>query len=68
MWVVPTAYPTREDWCWARIEMAECRLAARDPALPVVLVNHFPLVREPTRVLRYPEFAQWCGTEFSQQR
>ena len=36
---------------------------AIDPALPTVLVNHFPLVREPTRVLRYPEFAQWCGTE-----
>jgi hypothetical protein len=30
---------------------------------PVVLVNHFPLIREPTQVLRYPEFAQWCGTE-----
>jgi hypothetical protein len=28
-----------------------------------VLVSHFPLIREPTRVLRYPEFAQWCGTE-----
>jgi hypothetical protein len=27
-----------------------------------VLVNHFPLVREPTLVLRHPEFAQWCGT------
>jgi hypothetical protein len=38
-------------------------LAARDPAFPTVLVNHYPLVRDPTRVLRYPEFAQWCGTE-----
>lgn len=28
-----------------------------------MLVNHFPLVREPTRVLRHPEFALWCGTE-----
>ena len=28
-----------------------------------MLVNHYPLVREPTRVLRYPEFAQWCGTD-----
>ena len=28
-----------------------------------MLVNHYPLVREPTRVLRHPEFAQWCGTE-----
>jgi hypothetical protein len=25
-------------------------------------VNHYPLIREPTRVLRYPQFAQWCGT------
>ena len=27
-----------------------------------MLVNHYPLVREPTRVLRYPQFAEWCGT------
>ena len=31
--------------------------------MPHVLINHYPLVRDPTRVLRYPEFAQWCGTE-----
>jgi 3',5'-cyclic AMP phosphodiesterase CpdA len=59
----PDPYPGREDWCRVRIEVTERRLAARDPELPVVLVNHFPLVREPTRVLRYPAFAQWCGTE-----
>ena len=56
-------YPSRAAWCGARIELTERLLAARDPALPVVFVNHYPLVREPTRVLRYPEFAQWCGTE-----
>jgi 3',5'-cyclic AMP phosphodiesterase CpdA len=55
-------YPSREEWCWARIEATERRLAARDPALPVVFVTHYPLVREPTQVLRYPLFAQWCGT------
>jgi hypothetical protein len=27
------------------------------------LVSHFPLTREPTRALKHPEFAQWCGTE-----
>jgi hypothetical protein len=31
----------------------------------MVLVNHQPLIREPTRILRHPEFAQWCGTERS---
>jgi 3',5'-cyclic AMP phosphodiesterase CpdA len=58
----PDPYPSREAWCAARIEATEHRLAALDPALPIVLVNHFPLIREPTRVLRYPQFAQWCGT------
>ena len=29
---------------------------------PTVLVNHFPLVREPCDVLFYPEFSLWCGT------
>jgi hypothetical protein len=58
----PDPYHTIEEWCWARIEATERRLATRDPALPVVFVTHYPLVREPTRVLRYPLFAQWCGT------
>jgi predicted phosphodiesterase len=58
----PDPYPSREAWCWARIEETERRLAQRDTALPVVFVTHYPLVRDPTRVLRYPVFAQWCGT------
>ncbi len=61
----PDPYPTRDAWCRARVAATERRLAARDPDLPTVLVNHFPLVREPTRILRYPEFAQWCGTELT---
>jgi 3',5'-cyclic AMP phosphodiesterase CpdA len=58
----PDPHPSREAWCWARIEATERRLAALDPSLPVVLMNHYPLVREPTQVLYYPQFAQWCGT------
>lgn len=59
----PDPYPTREAWCQARIDATLVRLATLDPALPTILVNHFPLTREPTRILRYPAFAQWCGTE-----
>lgn len=61
----PDPYPTRDDWCRARVEETEERLARCDPAAPLVMVNHYPLVREPTRVLRYPEFAQWCGTDLT---
>jgi 3',5'-cyclic AMP phosphodiesterase CpdA len=59
----PDPYPSRQDWCHARVRETERRLTVSDPALPMVLVNHFPLVVEPTRVLRHPEFAQWCGTD-----
>src|SRR5579863_8835087 len=59
----PDPYPSRADWCKARVAATEQRLSACDPSVPLVMVNHYPLVREPTRVLRHPEFAQWCGTE-----
>jgi 3',5'-cyclic AMP phosphodiesterase CpdA len=59
----PDPYPSREAWCEARVERTERRLAGCDPGIPTLLVNHFPLVREPTDILYYPEFAQWCGTE-----
>jgi 3',5'-cyclic AMP phosphodiesterase CpdA len=59
----PDPYPTREAWCQARVESTRQRLEAIDPSMPTILVSHFPLIREPTRILKYPEFAQWCGTE-----
>ncbi len=59
----PDPYPDRESWCAARLEATRRRLEATDPALPTVLVSHWPLVRQPTEVLWFPEFAQWCGTD-----
>lgn len=59
----PDPYPSREQWCWQRLAYTEQRLSEVDPALPTVLVNHYPLVRDPMNVLRYPEFAMWCGTD-----
>lgn len=53
-------YPSRQAWCMARLLYTERRLTAC--TLPTVLVNHFPLIQKNTAALRYPEFAQWCGT------
>jgi 3',5'-cyclic AMP phosphodiesterase CpdA len=58
----PDPYPSRQAWCEARVRETERRLEEADPVLPSVLINHFPLVADPTRALRHPEFAQWCGT------
>jgi 3',5'-cyclic AMP phosphodiesterase CpdA len=58
----PVPYPSRRIWCETRVRATVARLEEARPALPTVLVNHFPLLVESTRVLRHPEFAQWCGT------
>ncbi len=58
----PDPYPSRQAWCEARVRVTERRLAELEPVLPAVLVNHFPLIVESTRVLPRPEFARWCGT------
>ncbi|GIE78424.1 hypothetical protein Aph02nite_43740 [Actinoplanes philippinensis] len=58
----------REDpvqWCWERVALTGKRLDAVPAGLPTVLINHWPMVREPTRILRFPEFAQCCGTELT---
>jgi 3',5'-cyclic AMP phosphodiesterase CpdA len=58
----PDPYPDRESWSAARVAESERRLAALAPDERTVLVSHWPLVRQPTDVLWFPEFAQWCGT------
>lgn len=59
----PDPYATRDAWCAARLQHTERKLGALPENTPVVLINHFPLTREPTEMLWYPEFALWCGTE-----
>ncbi|MFF8281680.1 metallophosphoesterase family protein [Streptomyces albus] len=61
----PDPYPTIDDWCRERVAATRRRLDALDTDTPVVLAGHWPLLREPTDVMWYPEFAQWCGTELT---
>ena len=55
-------YATRDAWCRDRVSYTRKRLEDLDWMTPTVLVNHFPLVREPCDAMFYPEFALWCGT------
>src|SRR3954453_9901996 len=61
----PDPYPSREAWCHARVALTEQRLADLTGDHPLVLVNHWPLVREPTRIMAHQQFPQWCGTELT---
>lgn len=55
-------FATRDAWCRDRLRYTRKRLEDLDWMTPTVLVNHFPLVREPCDALFYPEFSLWCGT------
>lgn len=57
-------HPDAAAWCAERLAITRTRLeeARAERDLPTVLVNHWPLTPEPTRILWYPEFALWCGT------
>lgn len=58
-------YASLEQWCHARVRSTARRLCGIAPATPLVLINHFPLLRQPTRRLRVGELAMWCGTELT---
>lgn len=55
-------YATRDAWCRDRLAYTRARLDSLDLQGPTVLVNHFPLTREPCEALFFPEFSLWCGT------
>lgn len=58
----PDPYPTKQDWCRARVEQAEPRLVAAAAQGPLVLINHFPLRQDLAVLPRIPRFSIWCGT------
>lgn len=58
----PAPFASREEWCAARLALTETRLHQVDPALPTVLINHFPLRDDLIHIPRAPRFTPWCGT------
>lgn len=65
----PDPYESRAAWCHARVSATRHRLDEAAAGLlsgeTFVLVNHWPLLREPTRVMTYQQFPQWCGTDLT---
>jgi len=58
----PDPYPSRPDWCHARVRATEPRLAEAAARAPLVIINHFPLRQDLAVLPRIPRFSIWCGT------
>lgn len=50
------------EWCNERVLYTENRLARLDPTIPIILINHFPLIESLVRCDPHPRFKIWCGT------
>jgi 3',5'-cyclic AMP phosphodiesterase CpdA len=62
----PDPYKSRSEWCAERCRYTEERLSKESPDIPMVLINHFPLRREMSEIMRFPRFSVWCGTQRSE--
>jgi 3',5'-cyclic AMP phosphodiesterase CpdA len=60
--LAPNPYPTCDDWCAARVEATEARLAALPGDVKLIVANHFPLRADLAVLPRIPRFSIWCGT------
>jgi len=67
LYLEPTPYPTRADWCRARCSETKRRLVeARRADERLLLINHWPLRFEMAWLPRIPRFSIWCGTRCSE--
>jgi 3',5'-cyclic AMP phosphodiesterase CpdA len=59
----PHPYRSIVDWCHQRCEYTEKRLSELPGEVPIVLVNHYPVIEEHAKLWRFPRFTLWCGTK-----
>ena len=61
-----TPYASLPEWCHVRYEYTRRRLNIIPEEMPLVLINHYPLLASPLkRLLRIPQFSIWCGTSLT---
>jgi 3',5'-cyclic AMP phosphodiesterase CpdA len=61
----PDPYPTRADWCHARVRTTLSRLETLDRRVETVLINHFALEEEHAVLPQVPRFTPWSGTKLT---
>lgn len=60
--LAPDPYPRCDEWCAARVEATEARLAALPADVKLVMAMHFPPRADLAVLPRIPRFSIWCGT------
>ena len=60
--LAPDPYPRCDEWCAARVEATEARLASLPADVKLIMAMHFPPRGDLAVLPRIPRFSIWCGT------
>lgn len=63
----PFPYKSVSEWCNARCKYTEARLKEIKENATIILINHYPLLKELGKIYTYPRFSIWCGTTQTQK-
>ena len=63
------SYPfeTISHWSNQRCSYTEKRLNEVQNEIPLIIVNHYPLIKELGKIYTFPRFSIWCGTTNTQK-
>lgn len=62
-----TPYDSITEWCHKRCEFTESRLNQLPSSIPIIMVNHYPFLKEHAQLWRFPRFVLWCGTKRTEE-
>lgn len=60
-------YKSISEWCYNRCLYTEKRLNAIQKDVPIIIINHYPLLKELGKIYTFPRFSIWCGTTLTEK-
>lgn len=65
--LLPDPYKSITDWCYRRCSYTEKRLEAVKNDVSLIVINHYPLLKELGKIYTFPRFSIWCGTTLTEK-
>ena len=63
----PHPYKSVSEWCYKRCSYTEKRLMSIPDDIQLIVINHYPLLKELGRIYTFPRFSIWCGTTLTEK-
>jgi predicted phosphodiesterase len=60
-------YKSVSTWCNIRCTYTEKRLNAIQKDVPIIVINHYPLLKKLGKIYTFPRFSIWCGTTLTEK-